>query len=177
MDFDRVRFKSLVHYVCWRCKDNTAKLGSTKLNKALWLSDFTRYYFTGVPVTGARYVKQQFGPVPRAIMPVLRELAQEGAVFTKEVDFHGKTKTEFIVEKDPIVDFQPDELATIERVIAFVCDENTAQSISDLSHDRVWHAADDGEDIPYFTVFSVPGEITDSDREWAKQEIEAIETL
>jgi antitoxin SocA-like protein len=177
MDFYRERFKSLVHYVCWRCKDNTAKLGSTKLNKTLWLSDFTRYYFTGTPITGARYVKQRFGPVPKAIMPVLRELEEEGAVFTKEIDYRGKPKTEFIVKKDPVVSFSQDEIDLIERCITFVCEENTAQSISDLSHDRVWHAAEDGEDIPYFTVFAVAGDITDSDREWARLEIEALGTL
>jgi hypothetical protein len=177
MDFNRERFKMLVHYVCWRYKDNTSKLGSTKLNKTLWLADFTRYYFSGSSITGARYVKQKFGPVPKAIMPVLRELEEEGAVFAKEVDFHGKTKTEFIVKKEPHITFSSEEMATIERCVTFVCEENTAQSISDLSHDRVWHAADDGEDIPYFTVFAVAGDLTDDDREWARLEIEALKTL
>jgi hypothetical protein len=177
MDFDRDKFKALVHYVCWRYRDRTAMLGSTKLNKTLWLSDFTNYYFSGAAITGARYVKQKFGPVPKAIMPVLRELEEEGSVLTKEVDFHGKTKIEFIVKKDPPNVFSAEETALIERCMTFVCEENTAQSISDLSHDRVWHAAEDGEDIPYFTVFAVAGELTDSDREWARLEIEALGTL
>lgn len=177
MNFDRGKFKALVHYVCWRCKDDTSKLGATKLNKILWLSDFDRYYRHGMPLTGARYAKEQFGPVPRAIMPVLRELEAEGAVVRREVDFHGKEKAEFIVEKDPLPEFSGDEIAQIDRIIAFVCEENTAKSISDLSHGRVWHAADDGEDIPYFTVFAIPGALTDDDREWAKQEIDAIESL
>ena len=64
---DREKFRSLVHYVCWRCADDPAKLGRVKLNKILWLTDFTSYYETGKPMTGARYVKRQFGPVPSAI--------------------------------------------------------------------------------------------------------------
>jgi hypothetical protein len=35
MAFDREKFKSLVHYVCWRCMDDPSKLGSVKLNKIL----------------------------------------------------------------------------------------------------------------------------------------------
>jgi hypothetical protein len=177
MNFDREKFKALVHYVCWSCKDDTSKLGSTKLNKVLWLADFLKYYRSGISITGARYVKRQFGPVPRAIMPVLSELEREGSVITREVPFHGRTKTEFIVTKDPVVSFPKDELDIIDRTIRFVCDEHTAQSISEVSHDAVWHAAEDGEDIPYFTVFAVRGDVTDSDREWAREEIVAIETF
>src|SRR5258707_6058665 len=105
MDFDREKFKALVHYVCWSRKDDTSKLGSTKLNKILWLSDFVKYYRSGASITGARYVKRQFGPVPRAIMPVLAELESEGAVFTREVPFHGRTKTDFLVKKDTTMNF------------------------------------------------------------------------
>jgi hypothetical protein len=177
MNFDRAKFKALVHYVCWSRKDDPAKLlGATKLNKILWLSDFLTYYRTGDPITGARYVKREFGPVPRAIVPVLDELEREGAVFARKTTLHGRPKTDFIVAKEPTVEFTKEELRTIDGMITFVCDEHTAKSISEKSHDHIWHAAEDGEDIPYFTVFAIPGDIADSDREWAQQEIESIET-
>jgi len=175
MDFDREKFKALVHYVCWSCKDDTSKLGGTKLNKILWLADFVRYYRTGDPLTGARYVKRQFGPVPRAINPVLAELERDGAVFARQVMFHGKPKTDFIVVTEPDINLTEDERTLVDRTIKYVCDEHTAKSISDLSHDAVWHAAEDGEDIPYFTIFATKGEIDDDDREWARQEIEDME--
>lgn len=175
MNFDREKFKALVHYVCWRRKDDPEKsLGATKLNKILWLVDFVSYYQSGIPVTGARYVKREFGPVPGAIMPVLAELERDGSVFSRKVLFHGRSKTDFIVAKEPAVEFSEDEAAVIERMITFVCDEHTAKSISEKSHDHIWHSAEDGEDIPYHTVFAVRGEITDSDREWARQQIEEI---
>ena len=58
------KFKKLVHYVCSQCSGDVSKLGAVKLNKALWLSDLVAYYQLGQPITSARYVKRQFGPVP-----------------------------------------------------------------------------------------------------------------
>jgi hypothetical protein len=175
MNFNREKFKALVHYVCWRCKDDTSRLGSTKLNKILWLGDFMMYYRSGAPITGATYVRRQFGPVPRAIVPVLAELEDEGSVFARPILFHGKPKNDFIVTREPEINLSQDEQRLIDSVIRFVCDDNTAKSISELSHDSVWHAAKDGEDIPYFTIFASRGDIDEDDRDWARQEIEGIE--
>jgi len=87
--FDREKFKSLVHYICWRCKDDPSKLGAVKLNKTLWVADFTAYYNSSHPITGARYIKREHGPVPHATLPILNELESEGALFVRDTRFHG----------------------------------------------------------------------------------------
>jgi hypothetical protein len=173
MAFDRDKFKALVQYVCWLCKDDPATLGAVKLNKILWLSDFVRYYETGEAITGARYVKRQYGPVPRAIVPVLEELEAEQKVFSKDVHFHGYLKKEFTVVEEPTIDvFTKEELDVVNRIAETVRQEHTAKSISRASHDHIWHVAEDGEEIPYFTIFAVPGEIGEDEREWARLELE-----
>jgi hypothetical protein len=175
MAFDRDKFKALVHYVCWRCAGDPSKLGATKLNKVLWLSDFISYYRSGAAMTGARYVKRQFGPVPRAIVPVLAELEQEGSITVRRVQFHGYEKKEYVVAHPPDMGLlQEQERTLVDGMVGFVCDRNTARTISDLSHDHIWKAAEDGEEIPYFTVFATPEEITEDDRAWALAEIEAV---
>jgi len=174
MLFTRERFKSLVHYICWKT-DDPAKLGATKLNKICWLSDFTAFYQTGRPITDARYVKRQFGPVPNAAPSALRELQQEGNLSIKEVAFHGLPKKEFIPLTQPNMEaFSDQEIEIIDRATAYVCNEHTAASISEVSHDHIWQAAADGEEIPLFTVFAIPGTITETEREWATQEIEGL---
>jgi antitoxin SocA-like protein len=176
MAFNREKFKSLVHYVCWRCKDDPTKLGAVKLNKVLWISDFTSYYKSGEAITGAGYVKRQHGPVPRVILPVLHELETERALVVRDTRFHGFLKKEFIALREPDVsDFQPEELEIIDWAIKLVCEEHTAKSISERSHDHIWKVAEDGEEIPYYTIFAVPGEITEDEREWAKQELESMQ--
>jgi hypothetical protein len=172
MAFDREKFKAMVHLVCSRVS-NRSDLGAVKLNKVCWLADFVHYYNTGEPITDARYVKRQFGPVPAPMQHTLRELERDGSLVVKESAYHGYAKTEFAPLRQPDTSrFTMEEIELIERMIRFVCEKHTANSISQLSHDHVWHAASDGEEIPYFTVFAVPGELTDSDREWARMQLE-----
>jgi hypothetical protein len=64
--------------------------------------------------------------------------------------------------------FSETEREIIDNVIAWVCDAHTATSISDLSHDAIWEAADEGEEIPLYAVLAAtPGAITQADMDWA----------
>lgn len=162
------RFKQLVHYVCSKV-DDPKKLGATQLNKTLWLCDLRAYYELSEPITKARYVKRQFGPVPSQILPVLRELQQEGVLTVRTADHFGKPKKEFIVNEPASDDFlSPEEKEIVDRAVAFVTEKHSAASISLLSHDHIWTAAEDGEEIPHYTVFAEPEKVTDEDMEWAQ---------
>jgi hypothetical protein len=174
MAFDREKFTSLVHYICWKAGD-PQKLGVIKLNKICWLADFMAFYENDQPISDARYVRRAFGPVPSAIQPVLRDLQLFGVLAIKEVEFHGHLKKEFISLKEPSTErFTSRELEIVDWATRFVCNEHTAASISEASHDHIWQAAAEGEEIPYFTIFAVPGEITSNDLEWANQELQGL---
>jgi len=172
--YDKAKFKSLVHFVCFKRSGDLSKLGAVKLNKILWLSDFRAYYRLGKSITGARYVKREFGPVPHQILSVLQELQDEGALEVREGKHFGKRKKQFIVRSQASIDYFPtNEIEIIEETIKFVCDEHTAASISEVSHDHIWKAAADGEEIPYYTVFAIPGKISSDEREWARMQLES----
>ena len=174
MAFNRDKFKSLVHYVCSEIEPE--KLGVTKLNKTCWLTDFVSYYQTGEAVTDAVYIKRQYGPVPRAIVSTLRELENEGRIVISEKIYYGRSQKQIHSLKAPNVSmFSEKELLLIDGMAKYVSENHTASSISELSHDHIWKAAVDGEEIPYFTVFAVPVPVSDSVREWASMEIEDIE--
>jgi hypothetical protein len=173
MQLDKEKFKALFLYICWKADAST--LGSTKLNKILWLADFKHYYRTGKPLTGARYLKRKFGPVPAPVVSVRRELEKDGSLIVKPTSFHGYEKHDYFALGAPDMErFSKEEMAVIDAAMEFVCYQNTARSISELSHDKVWRAADDGEEIPYYTIFSVPGKITEDDRAWAQFELEGM---
>jgi len=172
---NRPKFKSLVHYVISRRCNSPETLGAVKLNKILWLSDLLAFYERGTPITNVRYIKRQFGPVPAPILPVLRELEEEGVISIKDAAHFGKRKKEYVLNVAATSDFlTEDELKMVNWAIGLVCDKHTAKSISEASHDHVWKIAEDGEEIPLFTVFAKPGEITDCDREWAHQQLESV---
>jgi hypothetical protein len=173
--FDPDKLKALVHYICWRCEDPT-KLGSVKLYKILWRSDFNAYLEFGNPVTGATYVKRQFGPVPSAALSAIQELEREHKLSTRVVEYYGREKKEFFaLERPDFSLFSAEEISLVDKEIEYVTEEHTARSISEESHDDIWKMARIGEEIPYYTVFSKPAEITESDIEWAKLTIEELQ--
>jgi len=168
------KFKALVHYVCWKCSDDPSKLGAVKLNKALWFSDVLSYADRGKPITDARYVKQQFGPVPKAILPILRTLEQENALRIEEVEYYGHRKRQYVALVEPDLSvFDESEIKIINKVIDVITDGHTAASISDLTHDEIWKLAEMGEEIPLHAVLaSRLGKVTENDIKRAQERME-----
>lgn len=172
--FRQDKFKALVHYICWRCSDDPASLGAVKLNKILWFSDVIAFAERGAPITGARYVKQKFGPVPKPILPVLRRLEAEGNLQIDEVAYYGLRKRQYVslVEPDRSL-FDESEVATVDKVIEAVTQGHSAESISDLTHDAIWKLADMQEEIPLHAVLvSRLGTVTEEDVARARQRME-----
>lgn len=170
---EHAKFKALVHYVCWKCSD-PSKLGAVKLNKALWFSDVVSYAERGVPITDARYVKQQFGPVPKAILPILRTLEQENALRIEEVEYYGRRKRQYVALAAPDLSaFDESEIKIIDKVIGAITEGHTAASISELTHDAIWKLAEMGEEIPFHAVLaSRLGKVTEADIKRAQGRME-----
>lgn len=177
-NMNREKFKALVHYICAKC-DDPSRLGSTKLNKILWYAETIAFLNTGEPLTGARFVKRQFGPAPTAILPILQELEDEKAILIKNVSFYGFPKREFISLRQPSVTepFTPEQVAIIDEVIEAICDTHTARSIVDLSHDEIWEMASIGEELPVYTVLAERGEVTEEDAAWADAKIAELQRV
>ena len=172
--FDREKFKALVHYICWRVPDPKT-LGAIKLNKILWATDFSHFYTTGESLTGERYVKREFGPVPSGIVQVVRELEAEGAIRTSDVPYFKYTQRQFTPLRPPDMHaFTPGELKEVDEMITLITEHYTAKSVSEASHDHIWKAALEGEEIPHYSIFAVSGEITQDEIDWARGELETL---
>jgi hypothetical protein len=174
--FDRTKFKNLVLYVCTNCDPD--RLGAVKLNKVLYFADMVRFAGTGTPLTGARYRKRPHGPTTDALLPTLRELAQEGAIQIEEMDYFGYRKKVYIPRRAPDASFfNAQEKELIGDIIQFVCYNNTAKTISELSHNAAWEAAEFGAEIPYHTaIYLFPSIVSEEAKEWARREVAEIET-
>ena len=168
---------TLVHYICARC-DNPSKLGVTKLNKILWYSDVLYYAEHGSSITGAVYVKRQYGPVPKDIMQARQRLKNSGKILEREALYHSFNQIHMIaLERPDISVFSAEQISLVDSVLETICSGFTASSISELSHDIVWEAAAIGEEIPmHVAAFAGNiGEINEDDIEWANNEIDRIE--
>lgn len=174
--FDREKFADVVHHIIERCSENPTKLGKVRLNKSLYFSDMVHYLWRGLPLTGAEYVKQPFGPVAVALSDVVEELCQAGRIEVKRVERFGfaqwHLRSLVSVETNRI---SKEEVELLGDVTDFVCD-HTANVISELSHGPAWESRSLQEVIPYESAYMmVPhGEITDLDVARAREEFERI---
>jgi hypothetical protein len=175
MQFDRSKFKALIHYICDKCAEDPSKLGKVKLNKVPWHVDMAAYKNRGRPVTGEIYRKGQFGPVADHLLETVDELAREGAIAIRGVEYYGHEKFEYLSLKRPDISmFDREEIDLINEMIRYVCDENSAASISAKTHDHIWALAQLGDTIPYQTVFARAGELTPDDMKWARAEAKRL---
>lgn len=146
------KFKELVLYIAQQSVGDE-KFGQIKLNKLLYYSDFEAYAELGEAITHARYQRNRFGPTARALVPVQRELEEQGDAELETADYHGREQERLVARRDPRMDeFSPAEM----RIIDHVMEKNRpldGTEISNASHEIPgWKLAQDLEDIPYFTV-------------------------
>lgn len=167
MEFKRDKFKSLVHYICHRADVN--KLGATKLNKILWYVDSINYVNNGVPVTGETYNKEKYGPVSAHILAVLDELEECEHIKREQSPYHGYEKKDYNSIKEPDTSLMDqEEIELTNNIIDIICDNYTATSISERTHDRIWEIAELGEEIPLCTTLSSKiREPSEAARKWA----------
>ncbi len=162
------RLSSVTHYIIARC--DPAKLGATKLNKILWFADVSYYRRHGRTITGAdNYMKQQFGPVQRNMLGVLDKLKQEGKIAERPTETPVGFRREYVwLEEPDLTQFKADEVDLLNEVMDWICNGESAKSISDKSHDALWDETEIGApmSVPAGAVF--PGEITAEAVEWAK---------
>lgn len=122
----------------------------TKLNKMLFYSDFLHMKRHGAPISGARYVRMQFGPVPVDLMRVEARLVDIAELDEREVDVGDCTGTVFVGLRpaDRSV-FTPSEFEAMESVSKYFAGW-TSRRISDYSHEEPgWLEATDRGTIPY----------------------------
>lgn len=174
MQIDREKIKSLLHYICETCTPD--KLGAVKLHKVMYFSDMVRFIDAGHPLTGATYTKRPLGPTCDQLLSSISELVSEGKIEVRSVEYFGYMKREYVaLAKADTSRFSTEELELVSDVIDFVCNNNTAQTISDFSHNEAWESVDFGERISYKSAFFLlPNEVSTEALNWASQEAAKI---
>lgn len=167
MQFDKAKLHAVILYVCGKCEP--AELGAVKLHKVLYYTDMLRYLGEGSPITGSVYRKRPFGPTCDQLLSALRELSNQNKIEIREVDFFSYKKKEYhLIGEGDYSRLSGSELAFIDNVIAFVCGENSAKTISEISHSAAWEAAEMGEELPYNSVYHIfANQVSPEALEWA----------
>lgn len=161
------KFKALVHFIVHECRETPSSLGAIRLNKSLWFTDVAAYRFSGASVSNETYVKRKMGPVPKHILSTIEELKASGVIQVIEpVAQYDSRKYIALVPPDQSV-LSDDERDLARAVLSAVLG-HSANAISEMTHDIIWKAAEDGEEIPMSaSLVADAGEITEDVRHWA----------
>lgn len=167
------KYKSAVHYIIDSCK-NPLTLGSIKLNKILFYSDGEIFLREKKSITNDIYIKRQFGPVPKNIINILKELEKEGKIAISKKKYDSYNHTVFFSLEDVDLNcLNAQEVDVLNAYRETICNDYTAKKISEETHNEIWEIAAIGEEIPLYTIYAANlGEINEIDIECIEKAID-----
>jgi len=147
------KFKNVLLYILERCAGKP-NVGETVLYKLLYFSDFNYYELYEEHLTGAKYRKLPFGPVPQKLDTIITQMMDSGQIQRIKTEYFNKTQTRYIpLAKADLTELKASEKEVIDKVIQQLSDWSAA-AISAYSHkDMPWLASKEGEEINYELAF------------------------
>jgi transcriptional regulator with XRE-family HTH domain/uncharacterized phage-associated protein len=147
------KFKNVLLYVLERCAGKP-NVGETVLYKLLYFADFNYYELYEEHLTGARYRKLPFGPVPQKLDTVVSQMIGKKLLQRIKSEYHGYPQTRYIpLQKPDLTQLKASEMEVLDKVIAQLSDWSAA-AVSKYSHkDMPWLATREGEEIDYELAF------------------------
>jgi len=147
------KFKNILLYILERCAGKP-NVGETVLYKLLYFSDFNYYEMYEEHLTGAKYRKLPFGPVPQRLDAIIQQMIEKGQLQRVKTEYHGYAQSRYLpLEKSDLRALKASETEVIDKVIDQMSDWSAA-AISDYSHkDLPWQVTEEGKEISYELAF------------------------
>ena len=146
---DYVKYKEMVLAFLRNVKSQDKKIPKTKLAKLLYLADFSWYYYNLKSMSGMKYRKIPFGPVPDTYFRVIDELEYEGKI---SIDRKGDML--LISENDNskkrnLGNLSKDEIKLINK-ISYKWNDKKTNEIVEFTHNQLpYILCQSDEIIPY----------------------------
>jgi transcriptional regulator with XRE-family HTH domain len=147
------KFKTVLLYILEQCAGRP-NVGDTVLRKLLYFTDFDHYELYEGHLTGARYKRMPYGPVPVGIEQILESMIEHDEVQRIKTTYFDKPQQRYIpLVKPDMTKINAAEKEVIDRVINRYADWS-AKSLSEHSHnDMPWKVTKEGQYIDYELVF------------------------
>lgn len=147
------KFKNVLLYILEHCAGKP-NVGETVLYKLLYFSDFNYYELYEEHLTGAKYKKLPYGPVPQKLDAIINQMIDANQLQRIKTEFKGYPQKRYLpLEKANLTLLKASEKDVIDKVIEQMSDWS-ATAISDYSHkDLPWEVTEEGKDISYNLAF------------------------
>ena len=154
MDYNSKKFKNIVLFLAYNAG---LDVGKKKLAKLLYFIDFTLYELRKKSLTGMKYTKMDYGPMPEpnVFYPALDKLVNEGFIEIGKSEKPGLDKLEKIVphgQPDMSV-FDEDERGIIEQITAQYKLENGGSLERIAQSEPPYKMVKYGERVPLHLAF------------------------
>jgi len=147
------KFKEVLLYVLEKvgAKPN---IGETAIYKLLYFIDFDFYEKFEEQLTGARYIKNHYGPTPAEFKKIIEEMKVRGEIEGVKSKYFQYDQRKYLPRrKTNLRSLSAQEIKHIDEVLARLSDKN-AKELTDYSHaDVPWLVHQNGEIISYESVF------------------------
>lgn len=165
--------RELILYVSQRCEGDP-NFSKTKLFKILFYSDFEIFAEQQKAITGYKYCKLPYGPVPDRGFELLDTMAADGELAIGRRMRMGLEQQRPMAMREPDLSlFSGAEIARVDAVIEELR-PMSATGVSDLSHTFIgWKAARWNEEIPYGTSMLDTSPPTEEELAWVGSLAEA----
>lgn len=129
-------------------------IGETAIYKLLYFIDFDYYEKFEEQLTGARYIKNHFGPTPIEFKKITDQMAAVGEIEKIKSKYFQHDQKKYLPRRSADLKvLSAQEIQHIDEVLARLAWKNAAE-LTDYSHsDTPWRVHKMGEQISYETVF------------------------
>ena len=167
--FEPEKFKQLLLYILEKC-GSKPNVGETVLYKLLYFCDFDYFETYEKALTGMKYKKLQYGPVPDQALfnPVISEMRENGVIErvsrpyiydtiqTKYINFVSADLSVFGKDAEKMRKIVDSAIGKLSHM--------SARQIEDYSHrDYPWQSHEFNDEIDYSSVFHRSGEFANRD--------------
>lgn len=147
------KFKEVLLYILEKvgAKPN---IGETALYKLLYFIDFDFYEKFEEQLTGARYIKNHYGPTPVEFKKIVEEMEEKGEIERVKSRYFQYDQKKYLPHRESdLRRLSAREVKHIDEVLARLSGKN-ANELTEYSHSDVpWRVHKDGEIISYESVF------------------------
>jgi hypothetical protein len=129
-------------------------LGSVHLNKGLLIIDAYYHSLYAKTLTGIRYVKHAYGPVPDPDAHKILYEMEFGKVLVRQERKGEYRQNSHYAAMEPDYSALPPEAPGIIKEVAEMISKFSATELSNLTHNEAWARAQYGEAIPIESAYS-----------------------
>ncbi len=141
-----------MYFACLRFAANEhGGVTKTKLAKLLYLADFTNFFKELEPMSGVKYRRLEYGPVPDVFFSMTDDLLVQGKINVEVLD-KGAQMISLRTRDIDTSELTAAELIKIKEICELWKDKPTQEIVNFTHEQKPWKMCRDGEYIPYSLI-------------------------